>query len=180
MAVRLLYKLLFRDKHVCRIHGKEVPLGQNSMQAGGEREKASVLLFSLPTDRIFFSNQTSKEWHFDILIFLATVSPLKSFSHHNLELTLRLASLGNFSISTHVPPVTFSPSIPPPKKEEEKTLSLYQPPSLNLVKSFQGLALNIISRILQPPGLLPALFSIFNSAPEWGLCEARHACQREI
>lgn len=75
----------------------------------------------------------------------------------------------------------FFPHLLIPKiKRLEKPLSAYRPPRSNLLKSFLALALNIISRILQPPVLFPPLFSIFNSAPEWGLCEARHACQREI
>lgn len=40
---------------------------------------------------------------------------------------------------------------------------------------FQGFSSHLSYSLLFPP-----LFSIFNSAPQWGLCEARHACQREI
>lgn len=41
---------------------------------------------------------------------------------------------------------------------------------------FQGFSSHLSYSLLFPP----LFFSIFNSAPEWGLCEARHACQREI
>lgn len=74
--------------------------------------------------------------------------------------------LGDFSVSAHFPPVTLFLPLDSKNKGAKKPLSPYHPPGSNLVKSFLGLALNIISRILQPPVLFPPLFSIFNSAPE--------------
>lgn len=72
-------------------------------------------------------------------------------------------NFSNHSVSAHFPPVT--PFLPLDSKNKEEKLFAYLPPSLNLVKSFLGLALNIISRILQPPVLFPPLFFPFLILP---------------
>lgn len=157
-------------KITCHQHPYRLTTGSGR---GGTRDKSAVLFFCLFTEKELFK---SDEWHFDIFIFLATVFPRSHSTTTIYSWLLDLALRGLLSLHIfHLSPFSY-PLIP----KKRRNLSLYQPTSLNLVKSFLGLALNIISRILQPPVLFPPLFSIFNSAPEWGLCEARHACQREI